>query len=138
MTEENAIEQIRAECLARFGAPVCEAVEAGRVRDYLLALDEPGELVAGRPVPPLFLLTLGRTRRPQPSRGSAVNVGNDYDILAPVYVGDNITVARAVQAIEPKEGKAGRMYLTHVKTTYTNGSAVVVGFGHTRIMRWGW
>ena len=138
MSEADPAELIRAEYLARVGGPVCESVEEGRVRDFLMALDEPCDRMTGQPVPPLFLLTLGRTRRPQPSRGSAVNAGNDYEFLAPVYVGDQITVSRSVLSVEPKEGKAGRMYLLLSQATYTNQRDEIVGYSRIRILRWGW
>jgi hypothetical protein len=75
------IEEIRADHARRYPAPRHEAVEAGRVRDYLLALNEPAEHFPSDPVPNLFLLTLGRTRRPQPSRGTSVNAGDEYEFL---------------------------------------------------------
>ena len=134
----SAIEEIHADYVARYGRPRIEAVEAGRVRDYLLALNEPADLAPSIPVPPLFLLTLGRTRRPQPSRGSAVNAGDEYEFLAPVYIGDTITVERRVLGIDEKEGKQGKMYLTRAEAAYTNQHGTLVARAKLNTLRWGW
>src|SRR5665213_2591425 len=120
MTADNPIVEIRLDYLERYGSPVQQVIDAGRVCDFLLAMDEPAELQHGAPVPPLFLLTLGRTRRPQPSRGSAVNAGDEFEFLIPVRVGDAITTARRVVAVEGKQGSKGRMYLTRAEATYTS------------------
>lgn len=135
---ESIIEAIRHDYETRYGEPRLEPVEAGRVRDYLLAMDEPADLRDGEPVPALFLLTLGRTRRPQPARGTAVNAGDDYEFLAPVYVGDTITVERRVIAIDEKDGKVGRMYLTRAEATYTNQHGALVARARLNTLRWGW
>jgi hypothetical protein len=134
----SAAEEIQADYLARYGTPRVEFVEAGRVRDYLLAMDEPAELISDAPVPALFLLTLGRTRRPQPSRGAAVNAGDDYEFLAPVFVGDQITIVRQVLGVDEKTGKQGKMYLTRAEATYRNQHDQLVARALLNILRWGW
>jgi hypothetical protein len=131
-------DEIRADYVARYGTPKTELIEAGRVRDYFLALNEPADLAPGAPVPALFLLTLGRTRRPQPARGSAVNAGDEFEFSAPVHVGDSITVARRVLGIDEKEGKQGKMYLTRAEATYTNQHGTVVARAKQNTLRWGW
>lgn len=133
----TAIAEIEADYVARYGEPRTEVVEAGRVRDYLLALNEPVSTVEA-PVPPLFLLTIGRTRRPQPSRGSAVNAGDEYEFYAPVHVGDRITVQRHVLGIDEKEGKQGKMYLTRAEATYVNQHGTLVARAKLNTLRWGW
>jgi hypothetical protein len=79
MNASEIADEIRGEYESRYGGPRHEAVELGRVKDYLLAMDEPADVGPGDVVPALFVLTLGRTRRPQPSKGSAVNAGDDYE-----------------------------------------------------------
>ena len=96
-------------------------MELGRVKDYLLAMDEPAHIGAGDVVPALFVLTLGRTRRPQPSKGSAVNAGGDYEFFVPVRVGDTITITRTVLGVDEKQGKKGRMFLLRAEASYTSG-----------------
>jgi hypothetical protein len=130
--------EILADYVARYGERRVEVVEAGRVRDYLLALNEPADIAAGAQVPPLFLLTLGRTRRPQPARGSAVNAGDDFEFFAPVYVGDVITIERRVLGVDEKAGKQGKMYLTRAQATYVNQHGTLVGRALLNILRWGW
>lgn len=136
-TSEEIIAEIRSTFEARYGTPRSELVEAGRVRDYLLAMNEPAERAPGDPVPPLFLLTLGRTRRPQPTRGSAVKAGDDYAFFAPVFVGDVITVSRQILSIEQKQGKVGPMYLTTDEIRFVNQHGVQVARAINRGLRWG-
>jgi len=126
LTSEVAVRQIREEYENRYGTPRSEPVEAGRVRDFLSAMDESAELVAGNPVPPLFVLTLGRTRRPMPTRGSVVNSGDECEFLLPVYVGDTITVTRRVESVEECQGRFGRMFMTNAEIRYTNQNGELV------------
>jgi len=121
----------------RFGPRRTTAIEAGRVRDYLLTLGRPGEVEDGDPVPPLFLLTLGRTRRPRPSRGSAVNAGDEFAFHRPVRVGDRITFERLVTDIETKYGRHGAMYLVRASATFTNQDGDLVAESHQVLIRWG-
>jgi hypothetical protein len=132
------IAELRARHDSRYGKPDIEVIEAGRVRDFLLALDEPAEdILPGAAVPRLFLLTLGRTRRPRGARGSAVNAGDDYEFLAPVHVGDTIRTVRELLAIEVKQGKQGPMYLTRTRSTFTNQRGETVAVSHQGVLRWG-
>lgn len=131
-------EEIRKDYEARYGTPRTEPIEAGRVRDFLLAQNEDADLVPDQPVPALFLLTIGRTRRPQPARGTAVNAGDDFEFLTPVFIGDRITISRRVVAVEEKQGKAGLMYLTRAEATYRNQRGEVVAIAKSNILRWGW
>ncbi len=137
MSNDEIRERLRREYSERFPAPRTEAIELGRVRDFLLALDEPADLGTGDIVPPLFLLTLGRTRRPQPSRGGAVKTGDEYEFLAPVRVGDQVTVSCRVADIQEKKGKMGPMFLTLLEWTYVNQRGETVGVARTSSMRWG-
>jgi hypothetical protein len=137
MTATDPIEQIRSAYLARYGTPVTQRVEEGRVRDFLLALDEPASLDRAAPIPPLFLLSIGRTRRPQPSYGSAVNAGDEFEFIAPVHLGDLITISRRIVNVEEKQGTRGRMYLTTVEATYTNQHAQKVAVASHTTLRWG-
>src|SRR5436190_14617277 len=102
MSNDEIHERLRREYAKRFPAPCVETIELGRVRDYLLSMDEPAEIEVGDVAPPLFLLTLGRTRRPQPSRGGAVKAGDAYEFFAPVHVGERITATFRLAGIEEK------------------------------------
>jgi len=137
-SEEAIITELRARHDSRYGKPDIEVIEAGRVRDFLLSLDEPAQEVApGAVVPALFLLTLGRTRRPRGLRGSAVNAGDEYEFLAPVHVGDTIRTVRELLGIEIKQGKHGAMYLTRTRSTHTNQRGEPVAVSHQTTLRWG-
>jgi len=137
MSNDAIRERLWREYSERFPAPRTEAIELGRVRDYLLALDEPADLAPGDVVPPLFLLTLGRTRRPQPAKGSAVKAGDEYEFRAPVRVGDDITVSYRVSDIVEKKGRMGVMFLISAEWTYTNQRGETVGVANTSSLRWG-
>ncbi|MGE0387116.1 MAG: MaoC family dehydratase N-terminal domain-containing protein [Gammaproteobacteria bacterium] len=134
---DEVLERLRAEMHARYDVTRTEPIELGRVRDYLLAMDEPAEVGPGEIVPPLFLLTLGRTRRPQPSAGSAVKAGDEYEFHAPVRVGDTLTVEQRLADIQVKQGRRGTMYLIVSEATFRNQHGEVVGIGRAKSMRWG-
>jgi hypothetical protein len=137
MSNEEIQARLRREYAERFPAPSVETIELGRVRDYLLALDERAEIGPGDVVPPLFLLTLGRTRRPQPPKGSAVKAGDAYEFFAPVRVGERITATFRLASIEEKQGKMGLMFLITQEWIYRNEAGVVVGRSTGTSLRWG-
>jgi len=121
----------------RHGGPVTERVEAGRVRDYALALEGPPP-VRPMPVPPLFLLTLGRTRRPHLNRlpGGTVNANDEFEFFGEVFVGDEITVETTVRCVEKKAGKKGALYLITAEKTYRRTSGELVARRINSILRW--
>ena len=131
-------ESIGQEYESRYGTPRVEVIKAGRVRDYLLAMNERPGVSADIPVPALFLMTLARTRRPQPSRGIAVNAGDDYEFLRPVFIGDAIEPLAASSDVQVKAGQ-GRfdVSVTKAEVTYRNQHGVVVAVAKSNILRWG-
>ena len=136
-TPDPVLEAMREELSARYNVTRTEPIELGRVRDYLLAMDEPADLKHGDEVPPLFLITLGRTRRPQPAKGTAVKAGDDYHFIAPVRVGDTLTLVQRLKDIEVKQGKNGTMYLCIQESTFTNQRGEVVAKQTGSSLRWG-
>jgi acyl dehydratase len=52
--------------------------------------------------------------------------GEEWDFLAPVYVGDTITAETRLKSMEEKDGSSGRFVLTTNETTYTNQDGEVV------------
>jgi hypothetical protein len=138
MTSQEATDELRRGYQSRYGEPRREVVELGRVKDYLLALDEPADIGPGDAVPALFVLTMGRTRRPQPSKGSAVNAGDDYQFFTPARVGDSVTISRKVLGVDEKQGNNGRMFLVRAEVTYTNQDGERVALGRLNTLRWGW
>lgn len=114
-----------------------EAIEAGRVRDYLLAMDEPAKLQVGQPVPPLFLLTLGRVRRPVSGKWSAMKAGDEYSFIAPVYVGDLITITCRIPPVTHKRGSLGDMFLVTIECSYVNQDGLEVGTSRKKSIVWG-
>lgn len=114
--------------------PTVDPIEAGRVRDYLLALDE--EAPAGAAVPPLFLITLGRVRRPHEGRkGKGVMAGSDYWFHAPLAVGDTISSRSRIVSGEAR-GKDVLRALIVSETLFTNQHGALVARRINRNLRW--
>lgn len=136
--DNGIIAEIRELHRQRYGTPSVECIEAGRVRDFLLAMDEPlPSLEPGAEVPSLFLLTLGRTRRPQPQRGSAVNGGDRFRFLAPVRIDDTVRVTRELLDVERRSGRHGPLYVSRILATYTNQRDEVVATAERTVLQWG-
>lgn len=134
---DAAIAKARKIFEARYSMDRKEVIEAGRVRDFCMAMNEPVP-AAGKPVPPLFVLTLGRFRRPVQEKGAgAVNAGDDFRFFKPVYVGDIIESRRELLGIDEKQGKVGPMYLTRIETKYVNQHGEVVAIQRHNQLRWG-
>jgi len=131
--------------VAAYRAQVVEAlvparaavVELGRVRDFLLAMDEPADLADGE-VPELFLLTLGRNRRPggPEGGGGAVKAGDDYRFFEPLRIGDEITVHFALLEALPKLGRQGLMYELHFERRFVRADGVLVARAIDKVLRW--
>jgi len=114
--------------------PTVDLIEAGRVRDYLLALDE--DAPAGAAVPPLFLITLGRVRRPHEGRkGKGMMAGSDYWFHAPLAVGDTISARSRIVSGEAR-GKDVLRALIVSETLLTNQRGEVVARRINRVLRW--
>lgn len=126
------------EQMSRYARPVEETVEAGRVRDYLMALDRDPPADERAPVPPLFLLTLGRMRRPHLGRlpGGAVNAGDEFTFAGDVFVGDRITVETDIVGVEPRPSGSRAMYLISMRRRYRNQHGELVATRVNRILRW--
>lgn len=127
MDIEHFCRDVQADYEARYREVRHEPIEAGRVRDFLLAMDEPAELLPGTAVPPLFLLTLGRVRRPVSGRWSAMKAGDEYDFHAPVHVGDVISITCAIPPVTHKRGSLGDMFFVDIECSYVNQDGVEVG-----------
>ena len=107
--DDSVMKEMQDELASREGTRT-EFVELGRIRDFLLAMDEPADVRMGDPAPALFLLTFGRTRRPQSATGGGVKISDECRLLAPIFVGETITVETRLTGIERKEGRRGTGY----------------------------
>jgi len=111
-------------------------VERGRVADFLLAMDEPADPADGQ-VPPLFLLTLGRIRRPGGAEGGgSVKAGDDYRFFVPLRIGDEITIHYALIECMAKLGKRGPMYELHFERRFVRADGVLVARAIDKVLRW--
>lgn len=118
--------------------PVTVQVEASAVRNYLLALDLDANDTDRKPVPAFFLSTLGRVRRPHLNRAriGSVNAGTDFKFLAPVSLGDSITVTNALIGVERKASRTREMYLISTEQRYTRDDGALVGRRIGKLLRW--
>jgi hypothetical protein len=129
-------EAVRAEAEARVAHVHVERIELGRVRDYLLALDEPAGIGEGDRVPALFLLTLARLRRPQAGvGGGGLKMGDAYEFTAPVFVGDVITSRGRLISIEPKTMRSGDCLVVTMEWAYENQRGEPVGVSRSTTLR---
>lgn len=122
----------------RHGAPRTERVEAGRVRDFLLAIEADAFDPSG-PVPPLFLLTLGRTRRPHLDRlpGGTVNASDAFEFYEDVFVGEQISIETQMVSVEKKPGSKRDLYLITAEKFYRREpEGRLVARRVNRILRW--
>ncbi|HZG31071.1 MAG TPA: MaoC family dehydratase N-terminal domain-containing protein [Ensifer sp.] len=122
----------------RHGALKTEQVEAGRVRDFLLAI-EAGPFDPSMPVPPLFLLTLGRTRRPHLDRlpGGTVNARDSFEFYENVFVGDEISIETRMVSVEKKAGSERDLYLIKAEKFYRREpEGALVARRTNSVLRW--
>ena len=74
-------------------------------------------------VPPLFIITFDRERRPSfDSRygKGAVNLGNEYEFYKPVYVDDVINYTKKLAKFKVGAGKLGKNIVYTVATVFKN------------------
>ncbi|APO70692.1 MaoC-like dehydratase domain-containing protein (plasmid) [Rhizobium gallicum] len=137
MTTSIDISEVVGDLERRFGRPFVEKVEAGRVADFLGALEEPAADPTA-PVPPLFLLSFARARRPQEVASSfgGVNAGDRFDFFVPVFIGDTITTLCEIGPIQPKTSAEREMLLIEILFTFTNQHGTVVARRTNKILRW--
>ncbi|MBD0416754.1 FAS1-like dehydratase domain-containing protein [Oryzicola mucosus] len=134
---DSVAERYAEEQRSRYRGAVTERVEAGRVRDYLLALEsdltDPSE-----PVPPLFLLSLGRNRRPHLNRlpGGTVNASDEFEFFGDVFIGEDITVKTELRSVEKKAGSSRDLYLITAEKLYHNAAGELVARRINSILRW--
>jgi len=148
MADENSIlEQHRSE-IGKESPPRSEEVEKGAIRRFVNALGDHNPLYedeefakkgryGGIIAPPLFVITFGRQRRPQPDTrlGRAmINAGTEYEFFQPIRPGDVITHTSKLVDVKERMGKLGRMIISITETTYLNqrGEKVAIARG-TRI-----
>ena len=136
MDIEQFCRDVQSEYEERYRVVRHETIEAGRVRDFLLAMDEPAELLPGAAIPSLFLLTLGRVRRPVSGRWSAMKAGDEYAFVAPVHVGDVISITCTIPPVKYKRGSLGDMFFVDIECSYVNQDGVEVGTSRKKSIVW--
>lgn len=154
MSDSLIPDETRAMIGELLSAPVSETISALRTQQFAHAVedlnpiyfDEEAARAAGYRTlvaPPTYLNYVVAANQPVSEmrtdglfRGGgpriALNVkrvmfgGNEWDFLAPAYVGDTITVETRLRGLEQKEGGSGPFVLQTVETTYTNQEGDVV------------
>ena len=105
------------------GPPVTTTVEAGHLRRFVDAIDDPNPLWT-RQAPPTFLVSLApaalhMTDAEDFGKGW-LNGGNRFEYFAPVMVGDQITARSHVADVYDKAGSTGGMLFIVFETDYKN------------------
>jgi acyl dehydratase len=129
--------------IGKTSEPVVMHVERGKIREFATAIKDDDPLYfdetyaakdAGGIMPPVtFLQTVGhwddgrgRVRVPFDLK-RVLHGEQEYEFLAPIYVGDVLTVVSRIVDIYEKPGKrGGSMNFAVTETTYTNQRGVVV------------
>jgi acyl dehydratase len=103
----------------------------------------------GLVVPPIFLAWASAPHRPleelredglYKARGKRVTLrvkrvmfgGEDWEFLAPLYVGDTMTAATRLESLEEKQGSSGPFVLQTTETRYTNQHGELVARSRAR------
>lgn len=134
---------------------VSEPLSLRQLREYLAGtgddLAEWADPAAGKPVPPLFfhaacrpIVAEGDLREDGQYaflgvagvEGMTMSGGMRFEILAPVYLGDVLTVEERLASIEEKRGRSGPLVMTTTLAEYRNQSgALVARYRQTIIFR---
>jgi hydroxyacyl-ACP dehydratase HTD2-like protein with hotdog domain len=126
---------------------VSEPLSLRQLREYLAGTGDDlaewaDQSVAGsRPVPPLFFHAACRPVVAESDlredgqyaflavpgvEGATMSGGMRFEILAPVYLGDVLTVEERLVSIEEKRGRSGPLVITTTLADYRNQSRVLV------------
>ena len=135
---------------------VSEPLSLRQLREYLAGTgDDLAEwadpAAAARPVPPLFFHAACRPIVAESElredgqyaflgvagvEGATMSGGMRFEILAPVYLGDVLTVEERLTSIEEKQGRSGPLVITTTLAEYRNQSgALVARFRQTIVFR---
>ena len=136
---------------------VSEPLSLRQLREYLagtgddLAEWADQDVAAARPVPPLFFHAACRPIVAESElredgqyaflgvagvEGVTMSGGMRFEILAPVYLGDVLTVEERLASIEEKQGRSGPLVITITLAEYRNQSgALVARYQQTIIFR---
>jgi hydroxyacyl-ACP dehydratase HTD2-like protein with hotdog domain len=135
-----------------------EPVSLRQVREYVAAIGErpeewgdPADPHAPLVAPPLFFHAACRPVVAEADlladgqypflgvpgvHGRTMAGGQSYEVLAPVRVGDVLTVQERLISVTEKQGRSGPLVLTETESEYTNGEGVLVArFRQTVIFR---
>ncbi len=128
ITIDDAIDRIKTR-IGVDGPPVTTTVEAGHLRRFVEAIDDPNPRWKNE-VPPTFLVALApaalhMTDAEDFGKGW-LNGGNRFEYFAPVRVGDQITAQSHVADVYDKAGAAGSMLFIVFETEYKNQRGALV------------
>jgi hydroxyacyl-ACP dehydratase HTD2-like protein with hotdog domain len=129
-----------------------EPVSLRQIREYVAAIGgRPEEWDGSQVAPPLFFHAACRPVVAEADllddgqypflgvpgvHGRTMAGGQFYEILAPVRVGDVLTVRERLVSLTEKQGRSGPLAFTETDSEYTNGDGVLVArFRQTVIFR---
>ena len=112
-------------------------VERGAVQRFAEAIGDPNPQYPDV-APPTFLRSAGLAIPPLPEADSvprALDGASAWTYSAPVKVGDQITVATALESLKEREGRMGAMLICEFLTTYVNQDGVTVATQRNTVIR---
>jgi hydroxyacyl-ACP dehydratase HTD2-like protein with hotdog domain len=136
---------------------VSEPLSLRQLREYLAGTGDDltqwadQAAAAARPVPPLFFHAACRPIVAESElredgqyaflgvagvEGETMSGGMRFEILAPVYLGDVLTVEERLESIDEKQGRSGPLVITTTQAEYRNQrGALVARYRQTIIFR---
>jgi hypothetical protein len=121
-TTTSVIDRLRAR-IGVDGAAVTAPVEAGHVRRFCEAIEDPNPRWKSE-APPTFLVALApasiHLAEAEAYGKGWLNGGNRFEYFAPVRIGDEITARGRVVDVYEKEGSSGNLLFIIFETDYTN------------------
>ena len=129
-------------------APGSAKVEKGAVLRFINSLydinltssDDITSVKSGRrnfTVPPLFLITFDRERRPSLDAKygkGAINVGNEFEFYKHISIGDYIKYEKRLSEFKKTSTSLGEAIIYTIETTFTNQRKQMVAIGRWTTM----
>ena len=127
-TITSVVDRLRAR-IGIDGPPITSPVEAGHVRRFVEAIDDPNPRWS-REAPPTFLVALAPASihldEAEEYGKGWLNGGNRFEYFAPVMIGDTVTATGRVADAYEKPGSTGNLLFIIFETEYVNRSGELV------------
>ncbi len=121
-TATSVVERLRARIGVQ-GKPITATVEAGQLRRFVEAIDDPNPRWLEE-APPTFLVALApamlHLAEAEEYGKGWLNGGNRFEYHAPVKVGDTVTATGHIAEVYEKSGSSGDLLFIVFETEYVN------------------